>query len=75
MIKNQIVEINITDITAEGEGVGKYGGMAVFVPHTAAGDVIRAKIVKVKPRYCYGIIEKIISDNIVYEHRIIFCNY
>lgn len=63
MIKNQIVEINITDITAEGEGVGKYGGMAVFVPHTAAGDVIRAKIVKVKPRYCYGIIEKIITPS------------
>lgn len=61
MTKNQIVELEITDMTAEGAGVGRYEGMAVFVPNTAIGDVISAKIVKVKSSYAYGITEKIIT--------------
>lgn len=63
MNKNQIVRIEISDITAEGFGVGRYEGMAVFVPHTAVNDVIDAKIVKLKPRYAYGIIDKIITPS------------
>ena len=63
MIKNQSVRIKITDITADGAGVGKYEGMAVFVPLTAAGDTIDAKIVKVKSNYAYGIIDKIITPS------------
>lgn len=61
--KNQIVQIKITDVTAEGNGVGHYEGMAVFVPMTAVGDDITAKIVKVNKHYAYGIINKIISPS------------
>lgn len=61
MTKNQIVTLSITDITAEGAGVGKYEGMAVFVPHTAIGDTASVKIVKVKSNYAYGIIDRIIT--------------
>ena len=63
MIKNQTVRLEITDITAEGAGVGRYEGMAVFVPLTAAGDIIDAKIVKVKSNYAFGIIDKIITPS------------
>ena len=63
MIKNQTVRIEITDITAEGSGVGKYEGMAVFVPLTAVGDIIDAKIVKLKPNYAYGILDRIIKSS------------
>ena len=63
MIKNQTVKLEITDITAEGAGVGRYGGMAIFVPDTAPGDIITAKIVKVKSHYAYGIIESIITPS------------
>ena len=45
--KNQVVELEITGLTAQGSGVGRVEGMAVFVPATAQGDVIRAKILKV----------------------------
>lgn len=61
--KNQIVEMTITDITAEGNGVGHYEGMAVFVPMTAVGDKISVKIVKVNKNYAYGIINEIISPS------------
>ena len=65
--KNQIVELEITDITNEGNGVGKYEGIAVFVPLTAVGDIISCKIVKCNKSYCYGIIDKIIHSS---ENRI-----
>lgn len=63
MKKNDIVKINITDITAEGSGVGRYEGMAVFVPSAAVGDEIECRIVKVLRSYCYGIIERIITPS------------
>ena len=45
--KNDIVTIEITDITLEGLGVGKTEeGYVLFVPQTAPGDVIKAKILK-----------------------------
>lgn len=54
MQKNQEIVLEITDITTEGSGVGRYDGMAVFVPLTAVGDRARVKILKVKKTYAYG---------------------
>ncbi|MBR2303512.1 MAG: 23S rRNA (uracil(1939)-C(5))-methyltransferase RlmD [Ruminococcus sp.] len=64
--KNVIVELEITDITNEGNGVGRYEGMAVFVPLTAVGDRIVCRIVKLGKSYCYGIIENLLTPS---EHR------
>ena len=61
--KNQTVDIEITGMTAEGNGVGRAEGIAVFVPSAAVGDKIKCKIVKVCKNYCFGIIEKIISPS------------
>lgn len=65
--KNEVIELEITDVTNEGNGVGRYNDIAVFVPMTAVGDVIKCQIVKVKKTYCYGIIKEIL---IASEHRI-----
>ena len=54
MQKNEEYIIEITDVTAEGSGVGKADGMAVFVPLTAVGDRARVKILKPKKTYAYG---------------------
>ncbi|MBR6736226.1 MAG: 23S rRNA (uracil(1939)-C(5))-methyltransferase RlmD [Oscillospiraceae bacterium] len=59
--KNSTVEIVIEDITHDGNGVGRYDGVAVFVPNTAVGDRIKAKIVKTTSRFCYGIIEEMLE--------------
>ena len=64
--KNELIELEITDITNEGNGVGRYDGMAVFVPLTAVGDRISCRIVKLSKSYCYGIIDKILTPS---EHR------
>lgn len=59
--KNDIIELEITALTNEGNGVGRYEGIAVFVPFTAVGDVISCRIVKVRKSYCYGIINEVIT--------------
>ncbi|MCR5002055.1 MAG: 23S rRNA (uracil(1939)-C(5))-methyltransferase RlmD [Lachnospiraceae bacterium] len=61
--KNDIVRLEITDIQAEGMGVGKVDGYALFVKDTVVGDVIDARIVKVKKSYGYGRVERIISPS------------
>ena len=52
--KNDIVQLEITGMTAEGRGVGRCGEIAVFVPYTAIGDTIEAKILKVAKTYAFG---------------------
>ena len=64
--KNDIVTLEITGMTNEGNGVGRHDGIAVFVPLTAVGDVIECHIVKVLKSFCYGIVKKVISPS---EHR------
>lgn len=46
-------------MTGEGSGVGRFEGMAVFVPRAAPGDVLEVKIVKVQKTLAYGRIETI----------------
>ncbi|MDE6731480.1 MAG: 23S rRNA (uracil(1939)-C(5))-methyltransferase RlmD, partial [Oscillospiraceae bacterium] len=63
MQKNDIINLEITALTSEGSGVGKHDGMAVFVPKTAVGDVIEARIVKVLKSYAYGKIERVVTPS------------
>lgn len=63
MEKNQIVEMEITGLTAEGSGVGRVDGMAVFVPATAVGDRARVKILKVAKQYAFGKLEQLLVSS------------
>ena len=61
--KNDIIELEINDITNDGSGIGRFEGQAVFVPFTAPKDRIKARVVKVLPRYSFGIIENMLSPS------------
>ncbi len=68
--KNQIIPLEITGVTAEGSGVGRYiqdaesgSGLAVFVPFTAIGDRIQCRILKVTKSHAYGRIEELITPS------------
>lgn len=61
--KNDIIPLEITGMTNEGNGVGRYEGIAVFVPFTAVADKISCKIVKLEKNFCYGIAEEIIESS------------
>ena len=44
MKKNDIIELNITAMSSEGSGIGRYEGIAVFGPLTTVGDRVSVKI-------------------------------
>ena len=59
--KNDIIDIDIIDLTVEGAGIGKPDGQAVFVQKALPGERVRAKIIKVAKKYAIGRLEMIIS--------------
>ncbi len=61
MQKNETVQAEITAISAEGNGVCRVEGMAVFVPGTAAGDRCEVRITKVLKKYAFGRLERLLS--------------
>lgn len=58
--KNDIVELEFTGMSAEGAGVGKYEGLAVFVPLAAPGDKALVRIVKRAKNYAFGRLEQLV---------------
>lgn len=61
--KNDDIEISIDGMSAEGSGVGRYEGQAVFVNGTAVGDIASVHIIKAKKNYAVGKINKIITPS------------
>lgn len=61
--KNQIVPLTIEGISSDGSGVGRWEGEAIFIPGTAPGDVLDARIVKDCGRYAFGIVEKLVTPS------------
>ena len=54
MIKGQIFEIEITDMTDEGAGIGKVDGFPLFVKDTVIGDRAKVMVIKDKKTYAYA---------------------
>lgn len=65
--KNDEIRLEITALTSQGSGVGRFDSMAVFVEGTAPGDIVLAHIILVKSSYAVGIIKKLIRPS---KHRI-----
>ena len=61
--KNDEIILDICDVTSEGSGIGRYEGMAIFVPLTAVGDIVRVKILKVKKTYAYAKLCEILTPS------------
>jgi 23S rRNA (uracil1939-C5)-methyltransferase len=59
--KDAVVTLKIEDIGTGGEGIGKVDGFTLFVKDAVIGDVIEAKVIKVKKNYGYGRLIKVIS--------------
>ena len=67
LIKNQIYEAIITDYTAEGQGVAKIEGCAVFIPNAITGETVRVRIEKAAKTWASGKIVEILERS---PHRI-----
>lgn len=63
MKKNDIIELEITGYSSDGNGIGRHNGGVVFVPFSAKGDRLLVKIIKVTTRYLVGRIEEILAPS------------
>ncbi|ROR31787.1 23S rRNA (uracil1939-C5)-methyltransferase [Mobilisporobacter senegalensis] len=52
--KNDMIRIEIDDISSEGEGIGHFNGYTLFVKDTITGDIVDVKIMKMKKSYGYA---------------------
>ena len=59
--KNQILDVDIIDITNLGFGVAKVGGEVIFISDTIPGDKAKVKIIKVAQSYAIGKVEELTS--------------
>ena len=63
MKKNDIFEVEIEDMSKDGEGIGHVDGLTVFVKDTAPGDRIRARLTKEKKNLAYGRLEEVLEPS------------
>lgn len=63
MQKNQIVELEISDLSYEAMGVAHYEGMTIFVNNALPGEIVKAKLLKVKKNFAFAKIEEIIQES------------
>ncbi|MDE6642044.1 MAG: class I SAM-dependent RNA methyltransferase [Acetatifactor sp.] len=61
--KNEITTVKIDDTGAEGEGIGRVDGFTLFVKDAVVGDLVEARIVKVKKKYAYARVEKVVTPS------------
>ena len=62
-----LIELEITDLSNSGDGVGRVDGRVVFVPNTVTGDRALVRLVRVKPQYANGKLERLLEPS---PHRI-----
>lgn len=65
--KNQTLTLKIEALTAEGSGVGRSEGFAVFVRGGVPGDEVEAHVIKAKKHYAVAKVTRVLSAS---PHRI-----
>lgn len=68
--KNDLVQIRITDMTENGEGIGHAGGYPLFVKDTVIGDEARVIVTKAGKGYGFGHLQALVSPS---PHRAAPC--
>ncbi|WP_139492169.1 23S rRNA (uracil(1939)-C(5))-methyltransferase RlmD [Brevibacillus dissolubilis] len=57
----QIVELEITGLSHEGAGVGRYNGYTLFVPQALPTEVVKAKVVHAKRNFGFADLVEIVQ--------------
>ena len=67
LVKNQIYEATIVDYTAEGQGVARIEGCAVFIPNAIVGEKCTVRIEKAQKTWAAGKIVELLEKS---PHRV-----
>lgn len=58
-----VIELDISALTSDGHGLGRFNGMAVFVPLSFTGDRIQAQITSIQKRFAQAKLLKVITPS------------
>jgi 23S rRNA (uracil1939-C5)-methyltransferase len=61
--KNETYSLKIDDLTHDGAGVAKMGGVPIFIPGALIGEEIRCRIIQVKSKYAIGKLEAVLQPS------------
>lgn len=61
--QGSLLEIEITDLTSTGDGLGRVDNRVIFVPDTVTGDRVSIKLTQVKSNYARGKIQQILEPS------------
>ena len=64
----QTIEMDISDLNHNGEGVGRFDSFTVFVPLALPGDRVKAKVISVKKSYGRALLKSVLTPS---THRIV----
>lgn len=56
----EIVQLEITDVAFGGAGVARHEGKVYFIPFTAPGDTVRARVTKDKKKFAEAAVEEVL---------------
>ncbi len=63
MNKNDMATLEIVDLGTDGNGIGKVDGFTLFIKDTVPGDIVEAKVIKIKKNYGYARVERVIKPS------------
>ncbi|MCF6514810.1 23S rRNA (uracil(1939)-C(5))-methyltransferase RlmD [Lactobacillus sp. S2-2] len=61
--KNEVIEVNVTDLTYEGLGVAKVEHFPIFIENALPNEKVEIKVIKVKKNFAFGKLEKILQSS------------
>ena len=61
--QGSLVELEITDLSSTGDGVGRFQGRVVFVPNTVTGDRALVRLTQVKSKYAHGKVQQLLETS------------
>ncbi|MBR4965939.1 MAG: 23S rRNA (uracil(1939)-C(5))-methyltransferase RlmD, partial [Lachnospiraceae bacterium] len=61
--KDDLLTVSITDMDAEGQGIGKDDGYTIFVKDALVGDEVKVKIMKAKKNFAFARLEEVVTPS------------
>ena len=52
--EGKVYEVEITDLSRDGDGIAKYGDYTIYVPGARKGERVKVKIMKIKKNVAFG---------------------
>ena len=61
--QGSLIELEITDLSSTGDGVGRFENRVVFVPDTVTGDRAQVRLTQVKSKYAHGKVQQLLEPS------------